>query len=305
MSVQEVQKMLTKKLSAALEPHGFKHSGGTFCRQAGELTHIINLQGDKWNQGSEGKYYVNLAVYYGQAAAIEYGNPTLTVPKEYDGQLRNRLQGAGIPTSWDFSSKVDNAKRSDELVDAVIVHGLPYFEGIDSPLQLADCIMDKKKDGMIMITGHISRAVIFSLLGDKSRAQSEFDTYFKKNKCLKDNDPTSKMIKRQYLCVAQKVGLQLNFPELNGETCVGFYIAMKGKQLVHDERWTRSKLEVFLRNLEKKDLGYLHYYGQLRKPGAYRIGFCTKDPAHVVQYITEREDKFANPLQAIVTNDEF
>lgn len=305
MTVSEVQKLLIDKLVAVLKPHGFRHSGGTFYRQKGELTHIISLVGSKWNQGEDATYFVDLAVFYAPAYETEWGNPRPEVPKEYDGQLRNRLSGKDVPISWEFSPKVDKLALADRLTEAVTAHGLAYFEDIDTPLQLANWIMDKRKDGMITIAGHVSRAIILSMLGDRKRAQIEFDEYFKKNKNLNDDTPISKMIKRQYLCMAQKTGLRLDFPELNGEACVGFYIATKGKQPVHDERRTRNKLELFLTNLEKKGLGYTHHYGSLRKPGAYRIAFCTKDPSSVVRYIKERNDKFASPLQDIVANDNF
>lgn len=305
MTVHEVQKLLIDKLVAILRQHGFKHSGGTFYRQQGELTHIISLVGSKWNQGEDATYYVDLAVYYASAYEVEWGDPRPDVPKEYDGQLRNRLTGKDVPMEWEFSPKVDKLALADRLAVAVATHGLAYFEDIDTPLQLTNWIMDKRKDGMITIAGHISRAIILSIIGDRERAQIEFDEYFKNNKYLNNDSPVSKMIKRQYLCIAQKTGLLLDFPELNGETCVGFYIATKGKQPVHDERRTRNKLELFLSNLEKKGFGYTHHYGSLRKPGAYRIAFCTKDPATVVRYIEERNDKFASPLQTIIANDEF
>lgn len=297
--------MLTRKLSAALGPYGFRRSGTTFLRNTGELIQIINLQGDKWNQGNEGKYYINLAVYYGKIATIEYGDEPTNTPKEYDGQLRNRLRGKGVPESWSFSPKTDYELHSDALVDAVVAHGLPYFEGIDTPLQLAESILDKNKNGMITIADCITRALIFAELGDKVRAQDEFDTYFKKNKQLKGDSPISKMVMRHYLCVAERAKLSLHFPVLDGETCVGFYIAMKGNRLVGVELETRKKLEIYLRNLEKKDLGYMHYDGCLRKQGTYRIGFCTKDPEFVAQYISEREDKMVSPLQQVVTHDSF
>jgi hypothetical protein len=305
MSVHEIQRMLIEKLAIVLRPHGFKHSGSTFYRMKGELVHIINLQASQWNQGDEATYYVNLAVYYGPAFEIEHGNPMPAVPKEYDGHLRCRLGGKGVPADWKFSSKVDNAALADKLINAITTQGLTYFGDIDTPSQLASYIMDRKKDDTITVAGHISKAIILSLLGDKKQAQTELDTYFKKNDRLNNNAPITKLLKRQYLCVARKAGLQLDFPELGGETCVGFYVAMKGKHLVNEERRTRDKLELFLHNLEKKGLGYLHHYGRLRKPGTYRIGFCTKDPSYVAQYITDRKDKFASPLQAIVANDEF
>lgn len=305
MNTQEIRAILIKKLSEALRPHGFKQSSGTFTRQRGVFTHIINLQGDNWNQGDEATYYINLAIYYDRVAEIEDGHARTTAPKEYDGQLRSRLMGEGVPKSWDFSAKIDSERLMSKLVDAVIYYGLPYFEGIDTPLQLANCIMDDKKDGMKMITGHISRAIIYSIEGDKSSAQTELDTYFKKNEYIKEDKPGSRSVKRRYLCIAQRIGLKLRFPELEGETCVGFYIPMKGKQLIRDERRTSNKLELFLRNLEKKNLGYIHYYGYFRRPGTYRIGFCTNDPSTVVQYISERKDKFPNPLQEIIVSDEF
>ena len=306
LSVQEIQKLLVRRLTDALTSHDFKRdsSGTTFHRKRGELVHVINLQGSPWNQGTEATYYVNLAVFYAPAYEIEWGNPAPDSPKEYHGQLRNRVK-ADEHESWSFSPGVDSDAVADKLVSAVITRGVPYFEGVDTPQQLVHFIGNKEKDFMITAASRTERAIILSLLGDKRQAQVEFDTYFKENTRLKDNTSSTKRIKRRYACIAQKIGVHVDFPELAGETCVSFYIAMKGKQPVNDERRTRSKLDLFLRNLEKKDLGYLHTYGQLRKPGTYRVAFCTKDPAYVAEYITEREDKFAGPLRAIVADDEF
>lgn len=301
MPVQEIQKLIVSKMAEALKPHGFKRDGATFCRQRGELVHIINLQGDKWNEGDAGSYYVNLSVFYGPASEIYWGNPATDHPKEYDGQLRSHLEnhGKGIPDTWKFSRKVDCVALADQLVTALVESGLPFFEGIDTPLDVADYLAGKKKRGMRVITDHINIAIILSILGKKAEAQEQFDTYFRKNNHLKDNHPITKMVKRDFLNIARHAGLKLSFPDLDGEACVAFYVSMKGKQPINDERRTLSKLELFLSNLEKKNLGYSNYYGSLRKPGTKRIAFYTRDPEYVANYIRDRQEKLANPLQAI------
>lgn len=299
--------MLIGKLTTALKPYDFKRdaSGTTFYHQQGELVHIINLQANSWNQGNEGKYYVNVAVFYAPAYAIEWGNPAPDNPKEYHGQLRNRVKDAHRQDGWSFTPGTQYNTVADQLTNAVVTRGISFFEGIDTPEQLMRYIGNHKKDAMATIASHADKAIILALLGDTQQAQAELNLYFEKNKMLEGDSPIDKHIKRRYLCIAQKAGLKLDFEELAGETCVGFYVAMKGKQLVNDERRTRNKLETFLSNLEKKGIGYIHSYGELRRPGAYRLAFCTKDPAYVTRYIAERKDKLAYPLQAVISSDDF
>lgn len=302
LPMQEIQGVLIAKLTTALQPHGFKRSGTTFYRTNNKLHYIINLQGSRWNDASEVQYFVNVAIAYAPLYEIEYGDPAPAIPKEYNAQLRTRV----TPDTWKFSPSINNESLCDTLVESTLAQALPFFAQATTPLELAQSITASRSDANIPHAGYVSRAIIFSLEGHQEEAQTELDAYIKMNVQLRESaDPIGKMIKRSLLCKAEKMGLQLHFPDLEGETCVGFYIATKGKEPVHDERRTYNKVDLYLRNLEKQGLGYIHYYGSLRKPGSKRIAFCTTDPAAVVSYIQARQDKLPNPLHAIIPNDAF
>lgn len=302
-SPSEIQKMILLKLASALEPYGFKRDGNTFIHSGTELLNIINLQAGRWNTNEDAEYYVNLAIFYPPAFEIQWGDPAPQHPKEYIAQLRTKLHGKRGIDTWRFTRKIDPAQQADNLVATTLEYGLPYFDGIDTPLELAGWLMDGKKNESVSIASHVDRAIIFSLLGDQAHAQSELDTYIHKNKRIRDKtdtDPIAMSIRREYVRMAEKMGLSLEFPELVGERCVGFYLPMKGTTPVHDERRARSKLELFLRNLEKKGLGYTCHYGSSKKPGTSRLAFYTSNPTQVINYIETRKDKLALPLDIVV-----
>lgn len=300
----ETTKFLHERLQGYLSELGFKKHGSCFYRKQGELIHIINLQPDKWNQTGDTKYYINFGVFYAPLHEVYWGDKAPDFPQEYLCPLRMRIRNTKVEEAWHFTNKTDTNMLSEELAARVQNEAKRYFYNIETPTDLADAIMGKK-DGIITVVGNINRGIIYALQGDKKQGQQEFDKYFQENDRINHDLPSVKMLLRGYKCMAEKVGLQFDHRLLGGEQCVGFYVEVKGKEPIKNERKTLNKLYTYLSNLEGKGLGYQFYYAPHRKTGLYRIAFCTTEPDEVITYINERKDKFPQPIHSIIRSDSF
>lgn len=93
---------IAKALAATLELHGFVRKGRTLCCLVGEgnarCWQIVNLQADKWNEGSEGSFFVNLSLQFpavialrSQLSLFEWEAKWAEQPNEAAGQTRKRF----------------------------------------------------------------------------------------------------------------------------------------------------------------------------------------------------------------------
>lgn len=57
------QERLLEAMQAVLRPAGFRRRGRVFWADRGVVVHLVDLQADKWNEGSWRRYCVNLGVH--------------------------------------------------------------------------------------------------------------------------------------------------------------------------------------------------------------------------------------------------
>lgn len=180
---------VAKRLGLALAPLGFKRKGRQLVAPGGEglAAHwkIVSLQGDKWNEGSRGAFFINLAIQFpaltrmaARRAGMEWLAEHADKADETLGQFRERLGQlqAALPPEhacarpahsdeYKFSLDTDMAALADAVVRAMTDVGLPWFEHHASLRTLADF------EGSLLGADVDVRIAAAVLLGDRSRAQ--------------------------------------------------------------------------------------------------------------------------------------
>ncbi|MDO5091399.1 MAG: DUF4304 domain-containing protein [Cardiobacteriaceae bacterium] len=120
-------------LADVLKAAGFKKQARTFRRvEADGSLSIINVQADKYNEGSRGAFVVNLARYIPELADMA-GETRLEKPGEEHGHFRARLghvMGHLHDVDWMLDAHSDDAAIAAELRAAVVNHGLPWLDSL-------------------------------------------------------------------------------------------------------------------------------------------------------------------------------
>lgn len=150
---------VAKLLGLSLAPHGYARKGRDLIATIGDgpdmSWRIINLQGNKWNEGAYGAFFVNLSVQFpcvcrevSKIQSYEWIAGCAEKPHEASGQYRQRLEGV-LPKKlfhW-FSSEneivaTDLAKHRQiniksgtsldmvalQLSEAIVSYAFPWFE---------------------------------------------------------------------------------------------------------------------------------------------------------------------------------
>src|SRR5215467_9195647 len=70
-----VNYVIKNGIGKALKNEGFKKWGKNFQLNAASSIQGVNIQSDKWNQGSTGGFFINMGIYYPQIEGSPY--PTM------------------------------------------------------------------------------------------------------------------------------------------------------------------------------------------------------------------------------------
>lgn len=150
---------IAKLLGLSLAPHGYTRKGRDLVATFGDGPdmnwHIINLQGNKWNEGAYSTFFVNLSVQFpcvcrevSKIQSYEWIADWAEKPHEACGQYRERLEGILPRRLFDgfFSGnqivETDLAKHRQiniksgtsldlvalQLSEAIVSYAFPWFE---------------------------------------------------------------------------------------------------------------------------------------------------------------------------------
>ena len=125
---QRIDAIVRQALDQPLKERGFERQGRSFRRaEGGGRIAVLQVQGSKWNYGDRGRFTVNLGIWQPML-----GQPLLQRPKEYECQTRQRI-GFLLPEYrqdhwWRLDAHTDDAAIAQALRQAVLEHGLPWFE---------------------------------------------------------------------------------------------------------------------------------------------------------------------------------
>lgn len=123
--------IVRERLAPLLKQNGFKKTARNFYRPHENRIDVINVQSSQWNHGNEGKFTVNVGVYYPSIAEITNAPPIKGMPKEYDCTIRERvgsLTAENKDTWWLVDSNTDRSTTASDLANKVNTLCLPWFE---------------------------------------------------------------------------------------------------------------------------------------------------------------------------------
>jgi hypothetical protein len=128
---QTLNTILRRGLDPALRAAGYKRRAHTFRLALPDgAWRVINVQGSKWNEGSNGRFTLNLGVHFPQVRAV-IGHPPLTKPpKEWDCELRARIGNIRPDKQdywWQFDQRSDLQAIADDVVDTWRTYGQPWL----------------------------------------------------------------------------------------------------------------------------------------------------------------------------------
>lgn len=180
---------VAKRLGLALAPLGFKRKGRQLSAGGGDgdgrCWKIVSLQGDQWNEGSRGAFYVNLAIQFPALTQLVAQRPGMQWLQEQAdkvdetlGQFRERLGQlqAALPAGhtcarpahsdeYKFRQDTDMSALADAVVQGMLQVGLPWLEQHASLRALADF------EGSLLGADVDVRVASAVTLGDRARAQ--------------------------------------------------------------------------------------------------------------------------------------
>ncbi len=182
---------IAKRLGAALAPRGFACQARTLYGQQGQgvqrCWQIVNLQGNKWNAGSTGSFYVNVALQFpaihellGRMPGQEWRLAGADRPEEAAGQLRERVENllpAGFAQRWpalaslakDGRVQIDRGTDLDglaaELSEALQSAALPWMQ----ERSRLDCLYGPEANhaGGLACADALTRVAAAALLEDR------------------------------------------------------------------------------------------------------------------------------------------
>jgi len=127
----QIDRLVKEHLAPPLRAAGFRGSGRSFCRSAGEAIQVVNVQSSKWNQGSEGKFTINLGVFFSTIARLVDPERVPVSPKEYECTVRARI-GKALGSAQDLWWEVDSSTQTQvlgaQVSDLLMSAGLAWLD---------------------------------------------------------------------------------------------------------------------------------------------------------------------------------
>src|SRR5690606_34171070 len=108
----------------------FRKKGRNYRLASDRSVAVLNIQASKWNEGSSGRFTVNLGVHWPEIARLMDGPIVGDEPKEYECTLRTRI-GSLMPGNldrwWDINEHTVDHLLAAEIVEVVKRFGLPWL----------------------------------------------------------------------------------------------------------------------------------------------------------------------------------
>lgn len=131
---KQVDACIRLSLAPLLKKTGFKKKGRTFLRTAQDLVHVVNVQASWTNSGDEGRFTVNLGVYF-QGVERLLGNHVETEPRHVHCHIQERIGALLTPSHdhwWTIAPDLGLSEVAKSVGDAVANHGLPWLETVST-----------------------------------------------------------------------------------------------------------------------------------------------------------------------------
>ena len=134
--MSQIAKLIDDIINSGLKPRmksgGYRKSGRTFYRDAGTFTAVANVQASRSNSGAQGRFSINLGIYFPDVAEITNALPfTGSFPKEYDCTVRQRLgvlMTEGDDYWWEVKTTSNVVRIADNINVAWRKYGEPWID---------------------------------------------------------------------------------------------------------------------------------------------------------------------------------
>ncbi len=182
--MSEISKIIDEIIKAELAPllkqSGFKMRARNFYREHSDRTDLINIQASQWNEGFEGKFTVNVGVYFPEISKLIDAPQVKGLPKEYDCTVRQRIgliTEGSRDTWWEVNPEIDRDAVAIDLASRVKAVCLPWLE------QMAD--LDNVKISVVKDNRAIVAAGISLHQGNAAEAKDYLKKSFKQQPLAK------------------------------------------------------------------------------------------------------------------------
>lgn len=129
---ERIDRVVATGLAPRLKAENYRRTGRTFYRAARDHTCVVNVQGNKWNEGDEGCFAINLGVYFPVVAELG-GGPVRrgAFPKENECSIRACLAPRADDRGdywWPVGASHDSGRVAEAVGAAWNDVGRPWFE---------------------------------------------------------------------------------------------------------------------------------------------------------------------------------
>lgn len=163
-----------------LKAAGFKKQARVFRRNRDDgAVEVIEIRGDKYNEGSKGEFTVLLGLYLPQIAAM-LDEPHLEKPQEYQCHFQQSI-GFLLPDGredffWQLSPQSDDPRLAAELRQMVLEYALPWFAAFTpEAFQAAGGDFAQLPGGAPMPLDPLHAASFYLLLGERDKARERLN----------------------------------------------------------------------------------------------------------------------------------
>jgi hypothetical protein len=186
---KRIDSIIRERLSPFLKNNGFKKKARNFYREYSDRVEVINVQASQWNEGSEGKFTINVGVYYPEIAKILEAPPVSGAPKEYDCTVRERI-GLLAPEKkdqwWHIDGSVNDLEISEDIANQVENICLPWLSEMSDLVNVKSHVVKNMAfvaAGIALFQGNREEAseLIEKALKQKPLAKSKINSWGKKH----------------------------------------------------------------------------------------------------------------------------
>lgn len=186
---KRIDTIIKEGLAPLLKKNGFKKKARNFYRESEDRIEILNVQASQWNEGNEGKFTINIGVYYPEISEITGAPPVKGMPKEYDCTVRERIGHLSSDNQdrwWNVDGTVNDLEISENVANLVEQLCLPWLSKMSDLEKVKNSIINKLAfvaAGIALFQGNREEAsaLIEKALIQKPQAKSKINAWSKKH----------------------------------------------------------------------------------------------------------------------------
>ncbi|WP_081426529.1 DUF4304 domain-containing protein [Sorangium cellulosum] len=204
MTKNRINKIIHEALSGALTPYGFKQRGDDYIRRIGDVSHVVNTQRSRWNEGNRVSFTLNCGVHVSHVTSTFRNLPEPAQPKLTDCCISVRigmLTASRLDIWWELGDSDDTDEHTKVQRDVAMRTTdsmIPFLGRFESEHQVADFLSstctgaDELVDPRAQALRMAYAAVIWRKLGDADRCSA----------CIEEAERQSKRTPLQDVIVA-------------------------------------------------------------------------------------------------------